>query len=128
MKMQMCHYPGCSCVSESYYCERHAAKRKAEKEAQSHEIFKGTRRGKSASYNSLYHSPRWRRERREFLKAFPYCFLCGAKADTVDHIKPHRGDPELFWDQGNWQSLCRSCHSRKTLAENHHFSRKERQK
>ena len=33
-------------------------------------------------------------------------------ADTVDHIKPHRGDAELFWDRDNLQSLCHSCHSK----------------
>lgn len=31
-------------------------------------------------------------------------------ADTVDHIEPHGGDPVLFWDEGNWQSLCKHCH------------------
>jgi len=36
----------------------------------------------------------------------------------VDHVIPHRGDQALFWDEeGNWQSLCWSCHSRKTAAE-----------
>lgn len=28
----------------------------------------------------------------------------------VDHITPHKGDSTLFWDSGNWQSLCKSCH------------------
>jgi 5-methylcytosine-specific restriction endonuclease McrA len=28
-------------------------------------------------------------------------------ATIVDHIKPHRGDQNLFWDQTNWQALCR---------------------
>lgn len=32
-------------------------------------------------------------------------------AYAVDHIKPHKGDMELFWDRSNWQSLCRDCHS-----------------
>lgn len=31
-------------------------------------------------------------------------------ADTVDHIRPHRGDPVLFWDYGNLQSVCKACH------------------
>lgn len=33
-------------------------------------------------------------------------------ADTVDHIKPHRGDVGLFWDSTNLQSLCHTCHSK----------------
>ena len=33
-------------------------------------------------------------------------------SNVVDHIVPHRGDQELFWDvANNWQALCRQCHS-----------------
>ncbi|WP_435645121.1 HNH endonuclease [Butyricicoccus porcorum] len=39
------------------------------------------------------------------------------RATVVDHIVPHRGDPKLFWDQTNWQSLCKQCHDRKTMTE-----------
>ena len=39
------------------------------------------------------------------------------KATDVDHIVPHRGDRDLFWDRNNWQALCHSCHSKKTAAE-----------
>lgn len=36
-------------------------------------------------------------------------------AYQVDHVVPHRGNQELFWDElGNWQSLCASCGSAKT--------------
>jgi len=31
-------------------------------------------------------------------------------ANVVDHIKPHRGDRDLFWDSDNWQSLCKIHH------------------
>lgn len=39
------------------------------------------------------------------------------KATVVDHITPHRGDPGLFWDEANWQPMCKQCHDRKTLTE-----------
>jgi 5-methylcytosine-specific restriction protein A len=39
------------------------------------------------------------------------------KATVVDHIVPHRGDVKLFWDENNWQSLCKSCHDHKTMTE-----------
>ena len=39
------------------------------------------------------------------------------RATVVDHIKPHRGDQKLFWDQNNWQPLCKEHHDRKTLNE-----------
>jgi len=38
-------------------------------------------------------------------------------ATVVDHISPHKGDSDLFWDRANWQSLCESCHNRKTASE-----------
>ncbi|WP_189426952.1 HNH endonuclease [Devosia pacifica] len=28
-----------------------------------------------------------------------------------DHITPHRGDDQLFWDRTNWQALCAHCHN-----------------
>lgn len=32
-------------------------------------------------------------------------------ADVVDHITPHKGDMDLFWDPDNWQGLCIPCHN-----------------
>ena len=52
----------------------------------------------------------WEKARAAFLARHPYC-RCGALATVVDHIKPHRGDRELFWDKSNWQPLCTPCHS-----------------
>ena len=55
--------------------------------------------------------------------AHPLCVMCDARgitaaASVVDHIQPHKGDPVLFWDQANWQSLCKGCHdSRKQMIE-----------
>ena len=38
-------------------------------------------------------------------------------AKEVDHIVPHKGDMKLFWDQTNWQSLCKPCHDSVKQAE-----------
>ena len=75
---------------------------------------KGT---KEKGYNS-----RWRKERARFLKAHPLCVKClenkmFEKATVVDHIVPHRGGRELFWDEKNWQPLCKPCHDTKTMTE-----------
>lgn len=49
------------------------------------------------------------------------CQLCGrvssdpagdARDMVADHRLPHRGDPALFWDEGNLQCLCKACHDR----------------
>jgi 5-methylcytosine-specific restriction enzyme A len=68
---------------------------------------------------------RWRNPDRtgaadRFLAEHPLCVACEAEdgrcvaATVVDHIVPHRGDMELFWDVTNWQSLCEHHHNAKT--------------
>jgi 5-methylcytosine-specific restriction endonuclease McrA len=37
-------------------------------------------------------------------------------ATELDHIVKHNGDPELFFDNTNWQGLCYTCH-RSTKAQ-----------
>lgn len=46
----------------------------------------------------------------------PLCVVCGGIATELDHIKPHRGDLQLFHNRANWQALCKTCHGRKTAA------------
>lgn len=65
---------------------------------------------------------RWQRRRENFLREHPLCCFCWkikrvVAAMVVDHIIPHRGDPELFWDESNWQSLCSACHNSVKQAE-----------
>jgi len=62
---------------------------------------------------------RWKVARKHFLDRHPLCVEClkngkMTPATVVDHIVPHRGDPKLFWDNANWQALCKSCHDHKT--------------
>jgi 5-methylcytosine-specific restriction protein A len=44
----------------------------------------------------------------------------------ADHIRPHRGDRDLFFDLDNVQSLCPMCHSRKTAKEDGGFGHKRK--
>ena len=55
---------------------------------------------------------KWRAARAAFLATHPDCVMCGAPANVVDHIIPHRGNKALFWDRYNWQALCKGCHDR----------------
>lgn len=71
----------------------------------------------------MYDLRKWRRLRDEFAKANPLCAECERKGkiklgSEVDHIEPHRNDPNLMWDWGNLQHLCTTCHSAKTEREN----------
>ena len=65
----------------------------------------------------------WRKARIAFLREHPFCAMCGKAlrgADAVvDHIRPHRGDPVLFWDENNWQALCKFCHDSRTQRVEH---------
>lgn len=72
------------------------------------------RSGKTTSERG--YSSRWRTLRARFLRHHPLCRMCAdagkiEPATVVDHIKRHQGsnDP-LFWDESNWQPLCKSHH------------------
>lgn len=66
-----------------------------------------------------YSAARWKRMRSRQLNESPLCRECltagrSVPATDVDHIVPHRGCSDLFFDRHNLQSLCQSCHSIKT--------------
>jgi len=106
-----CQHPGCPELvpSGTKYCEKHKALHPED-----------IRSAGSRGYGRA-----WQKARKEYLNAHPLCVEClkqgrYVKATDVDHIKPHRGDPTLFWDRDNWQSLCHRCHSKKTGREDMH--------
>lgn len=98
--LKPCRKVGCVNLTRETYCELH--KINSENRPSSH------KRG----YGS-----RWQKARKSFLMSNPICVSCGRLAEVVDHIKAHKGDAELFWDNNNWQALCSSCHSKKTVRE-----------
>lgn len=64
----------------------------------------------------------WAQASRDFRRENPLCAWCLAggrprSAEVVDHIRPHKRNPYLFRDYGNWQSLCKSCHAAKTALD-----------
>jgi 5-methylcytosine-specific restriction enzyme A len=68
-----------------------------------------------------YGTQRWKRLRAQQLRLQPLCeehLRDGytVAATVADHVIPHRGDDELFWN-GQLQSLCASCHSREKQRE-----------
>lgn len=119
MKVQLCHYAGCSRIAQGYYCPEHKAIQDKKRQEHNNAYFTGFtgQRGASRAWNDLYHSARWKREKKVFLESHYWCVWCGAKADTVDHIKAHKGNETLFWDVTNWQAMCHSCHSKKSMQE-----------
>ncbi|MBN8916241.1 MAG: HNH endonuclease [Rhizobiales bacterium] len=102
----------CSCgkiVPYGMKCECQIARDRARKAANDRNRPSARDRG---------YSSKWDRARAGFLAKHPLC-RCGAKATIVDHIRPHRGDVNLFWDRKNWQPLCVRCHSSAKQSEEH---------
>jgi 5-methylcytosine-specific restriction enzyme A len=70
----------------------------------------------------VHYGRRWGKARARYLADHPFCVDCEklnmiTLATDVDHIEPHRGNSERFWDEHNWQALCHSHHSAKTATE-----------
>lgn len=63
--------------------------------------------------------PRWKALRMQALDRDGWqCVRCGERRRLeVDHIKPVRTHPELSYALANLQTLCGSCHARKTRIE-----------
>lgn len=78
----------------------------------------GRRNQRSAEaevWRRWYKLARWRALRAAQLMRNPLCAMCNASrritaATVVDHKRKHKGDPALFWDPANLQSLCKLHH------------------
>tara|TARA_R100001594_G_C4044329_1_gene263827 strand:- start:62 stop:418 length:357 start_codon:yes stop_codon:yes gene_type:complete len=70
----------------------------------------------------LYNSRRWRALRNMFYKYNPLCKMCRdeknktTEGKCVDHIKPV-SEGGAFYEWKNLQTLCNSCHAKKTIRE-----------
>ena len=110
-----CRKPGCSRLTQdaSGYCDKHQewGREKAEADLAKRRKDADDRRGTA---NERGYNATWRKARATFLRRNPLCSVCGKPATIVDHIEPHRGDTNKFWDSDNWQALCVTCHNRKT--------------
>ena len=107
--MRMCKAPGCQKLTADGYCPDHKPKQERKYSAAWHHLYTDSRYG-------------WTRRRSAQLAREPFCRECSryglrVRATVADHIVPHRGDLQLFL-HGPLQSLCDSCHGRKTMAEN----------
>jgi len=115
-----CTYPGCPALVEpgTSRCEKHRRQENRERD-----------RDRGSAHQRGYTST-WRRYTRIYLREHPLC-MCGEcatlpvplPAQVVDHIVPHRGSPELFWDPGNHQAMSKRCHDKKTAKEDGGFGR-----
>jgi 5-methylcytosine-specific restriction protein A len=58
----------------------------------------------------------WQKLRKWKLATDPFCAMCNGSANQVDHILPINDGGERL-DPANLQSLCISCHSKKTAVD-----------
>ena len=77
----------------------------------------------AAEYRKLYATKHWRHLREQVLLRDGFRCQhrgCGAmlkrgrshpRSAVVHHLKPHKGDEELFFDIDNLQAVCWTCHS-----------------
>jgi 5-methylcytosine-specific restriction protein A len=124
--LRPCPHPGCPNLVRQGRCSKHSAQHKKAK------AFRGTDNDRP-SFARRGYTRAWASARLAWLRQHP---LCGdrvggrfpehssctregraVEAGVVDHIRRHEGNLELFWDEGNWQSLCTRCHAVKTSME-----------
>ena len=105
-----CSAPGCFIATAERYCTKHK---------EYHE------KRRPSSYKRGY-GAKWRKLRKIILWEYPFCqgfikgvsgkpYQCNEPAQEVDHIIPLSSGGTNEHD--NLQSLCKSCHSRKTIQE-----------
>lgn len=108
-----CASPGCPELVAKGYCTAHQGRGSVAR----------ADGGRGTAHERGY-GGRWRKARETYLASHPLCAECQRQgrvtpARVVDHVKPHRGDQQLFWDSSNWQALCDftspyDCHGAKT--------------
>ena len=110
--LRPCRHPGCCVLVSDGYCDAHRPR--------------GDRRSEEAqSWRWMYQTDEWKLDLRPAqLLREPFCRECTrhgrrVRATDVDHIVDHKGDWQIFCDRDNLESLCHSCHSRKTAREMH---------
>lgn len=96
-----CRYPQCPVkLDKPGKCQEHQS------------LYEKERRGKEPWRN---YGNKWQQIRKEVLDANPRCIACGGEATEVDHIKRLKDGGNH--DKTNLQSMCKSCHSKKTYSE-----------
>lgn len=67
-----------------------------------------------------YRTARWQALRDRKREEDPFCVDCTTEGrpcvpwTDLDHVVPHNGDPDRFWDYSGLQGLCASHHAAKT--------------
>ena len=113
-----CHHPGCPLLTDGYYCDKH--------QKLSNKTYNKYERDNFSK--TFYNSKEWVEVRKKKIQLNPFCEECIkngtiVKASIIDHIIPIKQGGAKF-DLKNLQSLCWSCHSRKSIKEGSRFGKR----
>ena len=77
-----------------------------------------------------YHTYRWHKASARFRQEHPLCAECLKQgryvpSEVVDHIIPVAICPD-FWDERNWQALCKACNMAKGNRDKKYIQGKEK--
>ena len=116
--LKPCKYPCCPQLTNNSYCDEHKNVRTEKRKQYDKD---------RPEYFNWYNSARYRESRLKFLFDNPFCSECEKAGKftpslILDHIIPHKGDYNLFWNPNNWGALCKICHDRKTCLFDGGFS------
>jgi hypothetical protein len=105
--LRKCAHPGCEELVHKGRCKKHSSR--------------SFRDAHIPERQRLYNDPRWKKIRAAQLAKEPWCARhleqgYYVAATDVDHKERHEGDLTKFFE-GPFESLCHSCHSRKTSVE-----------
>lgn len=93
----------------------------------SDEVERNRSRDAEKPWRSWYKTARWQKLRAQVLVRDAYtCQRTGAllsgrhpapDSPVVNHRIPHRGDPSLFWDEANLETVAKAVHDREIQQE-----------
>ncbi|MCC4349797.1 HNH endonuclease [Limosilactobacillus reuteri] len=129
--IHLCNHAGCGKLIpfDETYCHKHEYKKPIEyaDQKERHQVNKAIYRKRMNSkheskYLRFYKSKEWRKLSHHWLMINPLCEACKShgivrKGDVVDHIVELRDNFEKRLDEDNLQTLCYSCHNKKTKRE-----------
>jgi 5-methylcytosine-specific restriction protein A len=115
-----CSFNGCPNLTLTKYCPGHSHLQLSEIQTQRQRLDAN----RDPEIRKFYNTPHWINYSKNYRINHPFCAICKrAHTQVVDHIIPHKGDYELFWDESNHQPACKPCHDAKTAREDGGYGR-----
>lgn len=112
-----CAWAGCrALVSGAPHCATHKPMAEERRQKQIKRTNKRYNENRDIS-DARYKQEKWRRLSIYYRKLHPLCAQCELEgrvtaSQMVDHLKPTKTHPELFFEWSNLRALCNPCHNR----------------